>query len=81
VGGGIAAHAACRTAQVEELDLGGLQLVALDGEPPAALCQLGWLRRLFLGLSAEFIERGARSTVALRRSSPNVCCIGYGAAV
>jgi hypothetical protein len=44
--------AACRTAQAEELDLGGLQLTALDGELLAALCQLGWLRRLFLGLSA-----------------------------
>jgi internalin A len=45
--------AACRTAQTEELDFGGLQLTALDGELLAALCQLGWLRRLFLGLSAE----------------------------
>jgi Leucine-rich repeat (LRR) protein len=49
--------AACRTAQTEELDLGGLQLTALDGEPLAALCQLGWLRRLFLGPSAEARER------------------------
>src|SRR5215470_17372110 len=40
--------AECRAAQAEELDLGGLQLTALDGEPLAALCQLGWLRRLFL---------------------------------
>jgi hypothetical protein len=40
--------AACRTVQAEELDLGGLQLTALDGELLAALCQLGWLRRLFL---------------------------------
>ena len=45
--------AACHTAQAEELDLGGLQLTALDGEPLVALCQLGWLRRLFLGPSAE----------------------------
>jgi len=45
--------AACRTARAEELDLGGLQLTALDGELLAALCQLGWLRRLFFGLSAE----------------------------
>jgi len=45
--------AACRTAQAEELDLGGLQLTVLDGELLEALCQLGWLRRLFLGLSAE----------------------------
>jgi hypothetical protein len=37
--------AACRTAQAEELDLGGLQLTVLDGELLAALCQLGWLRR------------------------------------
>jgi len=49
--------AACRTAQAEELDLGGLQLTALDGELLAALCQLGWLRRLFLGLSAEARKR------------------------
>jgi hypothetical protein len=33
--------AACRTAQGEELDLGGLRLTTLDGEPLAALCQLG----------------------------------------
>ena len=49
--------AACRTAQAEELGLGGLQLTALDGELLAALCQLGWLRRLFLGLSAEAREK------------------------
>ena len=49
--------AACRTAQAEELDLGGLQLTALDGELLAALCQLGWLRRLFLGPSAEAREK------------------------
>jgi internalin A len=48
--------AACRTAQAEELDLGGLHLTALDGELLAALCQLGWLRRLFLGPSAEARE-------------------------
>src|SRR6516165_1929860 len=48
--------AACRTAQAEELDLGGLQLTALDGELLAALCGLGWLRRLFLGPSAEARE-------------------------
>lgn len=45
--------AACRAAQAEELDLGGLQLTALDGELLAALCELGWLRRLFLGPCAE----------------------------
>jgi internalin A len=48
--------AACRIAQAEELDLGGLRLTALDGELLAALCQLRWLRRLFLGLSAEARE-------------------------
>jgi Leucine-rich repeat (LRR) protein len=32
--------AACRTTQAEELDLGGLQLTALDGELLAALCRL-----------------------------------------
>ena len=45
--------AACRAAEADELDLGGLQLTALDGELLAELCQLGWLRRLFLGPSAE----------------------------
>src|SRR2546423_846668 len=45
--------AACHAAQAEELDLGGLQLTALDGELLAALCQLSWLRHLFLGPSAE----------------------------
>jgi internalin A len=49
--------AACRTAQAQDLDFGGLQLTALDGELLAALCQLGWLRRLFLGLSAEAREK------------------------
>src|SRR5262245_11166866 len=49
--------AACRTAQAEELDLGGLQLTALDGELLATLCKLGWLRRLFLGVSAEAREK------------------------
>jgi Leucine-rich repeat (LRR) protein len=48
--------AACRTAQAEELDLGGLRLTALDGELLAGLCQLGWLRRLFLGSSGVFDE-------------------------
>ncbi len=48
--------AACRTARSEELDLGGLQLTTLDGELLTALCQLGWLRRLFLGPSAEARE-------------------------
>src|SRR5262245_20311799 len=49
--------AACRTAQAEELDLGGLQLTTLDGELLAALCQLSWLRRLFLGPSPEAREK------------------------
>jgi hypothetical protein len=48
--------AACHTAQAEELDLGGLQLTALDGELLAALFQLSWLQRLFLGESAEVRE-------------------------
>src|SRR5712672_1363223 len=50
--------AACRTAQAEELDLGGLQFTALDGELLAVLCQLDWLRRLFLGPSVEARETG-----------------------
>ena len=49
--------AACRTAQSEELDLGGLQLTALDDELLTALCELGWLRRLFLGPSVEAREK------------------------
>jgi Leucine-rich repeat (LRR) protein len=53
--------AACRTAQSEELDLGGLRLTALDGELLAALCQLGWLRRLFLGPSAEARGNGEKN--------------------
>ena len=43
---GLRRIAACRAAQAEELDLGGLQLTALEGELLAALCQLVWLRRL-----------------------------------
>jgi internalin A len=49
--------AACRDAHAEELDLGGLRLTALDGELLTALCQLGWLRRLLLGLSVEVREK------------------------
>jgi hypothetical protein len=30
-----------------------MQLTVFDGEPLAALCQLGWARRQFLGPSAE----------------------------
>ena len=45
--------AACRNDRSEELDLGGLQLTVLDGELLTALCQLGWLRQLLLGPSAE----------------------------
>jgi Leucine-rich repeat (LRR) protein len=42
--------AVCRETRGDELDLGGLQLTSLDDilEP---LCELAWLRRLFLGLS------------------------------
>jgi Leucine-rich repeat (LRR) protein len=49
--------AACRSAQSEELDLGGLQLRTLDGELLTALCELGWLRRLLLGSSVEAREK------------------------
>jgi Leucine-rich repeat (LRR) protein len=59
--------AACRAARAEELDLGGLQLTVLDGELLAALCQLGWLRRLFLGPSAE-----AREEPDLARYNPKM---------
>src|SRR5215472_14068982 len=64
--------AACRTAQAEELDLGGLQLTALDGELLAALCQLGWLRRLFLGPSAEAREKPQLAFTDGRKNT-NVC--------
>jgi internalin A len=48
--------AACHAAQADELDLGGLQLTALDGEILTPLCELTWLRRLFLGPSVEARE-------------------------
>src|SRR5215472_4018391 len=64
--------AACRTAQAEELDLGGLQLTALDGELLETLCQLGWLRRLFLGTSAEARENPKLAFVDYERNS-KVC--------
>jgi hypothetical protein len=63
--------AACRTTQAEELDLGGLQLTTLDGELLAALCQLGWLRRLFLGLSAE--ARDYRGDVQVEPHIAHIC--------
>jgi internalin A len=64
--------AACRAAQAEELDLGGLQLTALDGELLETLCQLGWLRRLFLGTSAEARENPELAFVDYERNS-KVC--------
>src|ERR1700733_14536369 len=64
--------AACRAAQAEELDLGGLQLTALDGELLATLCQLGWLRRLFLGLSAKARENPQLAFIDGQRNS-KVC--------
>jgi internalin A len=48
---------ACCIAQAEELNLSGLQLTSVDGELLAALYQLGWLRRLFLGLRVEAREK------------------------
>lgn len=44
--------AACRTSGAEELDLGGLQLE----EIPPQLLELDWLKRLYLGPSAEARE-------------------------
>jgi internalin A len=64
--------AACRAARAEELDLGGLQLTALDGELLAALCQLGWLRRLFLGPSAEVREK-PQLAFTYREKNSKVC--------
>jgi hypothetical protein len=49
--------AACRAARADELDLGGLQLSVLDHEILRPLCELTWLRRLFLGPSAEVREK------------------------
>jgi Ran GTPase-activating protein (RanGAP) involved in mRNA processing and transport len=63
---------ACRSIQAEELDLGGLQLTALDGELLAALCRLRWLRRLFLGLSAEAREDSRLAFIDGERNS-KVC--------
>jgi internalin A len=60
--------AACRMAQAEELDLGGLQLTALDGDLLAALCELGGLRRLFLGPSAEARDKPELAFIDLGRN-------------
>jgi internalin A len=61
--------AACRAARAEELDLGGLQLTALDGELLSALRQLGWLRWLFLGPSAETREKPELAFIGYERNS------------
>jgi internalin A len=61
--------AACRATQAEELDLGGLQLTVLDGKLLVALCQLGWLRRLFLGPSAEAREKPELASIDRERNS------------
>jgi internalin A len=55
--------AVCRTTQAEELVLSGLQLTALDGELLVALCQLGWLRRLYLGRSADARQSRVRNAL------------------
>jgi hypothetical protein len=44
---------AARDNRAEDLDLGGLQLTALDDEILTPLLGLIWLRRLFLGPGAE----------------------------
>jgi hypothetical protein len=51
---------ACRAARSEELDLGGLQLTTLD-EVLNPLCALTWLKRLYLGPSAEAREKPEKS--------------------
>jgi Leucine-rich repeat (LRR) protein len=53
--------AACRAARADELDLGGLQLTALDDEILKPLCELTWLRRLFLGGNAD-VRKSPRMT-------------------
>src|SRR6516162_5776767 len=63
--------AACRAAQAQELDLGGLQLTALDAELVAALCELKWLRWLFLGPNAELREKPRREFTNPEENSCN----------
>jgi Leucine-rich repeat (LRR) protein len=69
--------AACRETRVDELELGGLQLTVLDGELLEALCQLGWLRRLFLGASAE--AREEQYTAYLSKEDKSKVCNTIGA--
>jgi internalin A len=59
--------AECRDNRAEELDLGGLRLTALDDALLTSLLGLTWLRRLFLGPSAE--ARNAQLT----RKNEKVC--------
>jgi internalin A len=68
--------AACRETRGDELDLGGLQLTTIDGALLEALCQLGWLRRLFLGAGAEV--RG-RNLVFLPEEEKSKVCNTIGA--
>jgi hypothetical protein len=63
--------AACRETRGDELDLGGLQLTSLDGilKP---LCELTWLRRLFLGPSSA-ARRNRQLAFIDRERNPEVC--------
>jgi hypothetical protein len=65
--------AACCAAQAQELDLGRLQLTAIAGELLAALCQLGWLRRLFFGPSAEAPENPQLAFMDYGQKNSKVC--------
>jgi hypothetical protein len=71
--------AACRAAQAEELDLGGLQLTALDDEILKPLCELTWLRRLFLGPSAEARENPELKPQRMFKGRNSKVCNALGA--
>src|ERR1700730_17678106 len=64
--------AACRAARADELDLGGLQLTALDDDILNGLCGLTWLRRLFLGPSAE-ARKSPQLTIIDSKKNAKVC--------
>jgi Leucine-rich repeat (LRR) protein len=64
--------AECRALQADELDLGGLQLTVLDDEFLKPLCELTWLRRLFLGPSAE-ARQSTQLAFMTRKQRSQVC--------
>ena len=68
--------AACRAARADELDLGGLQLTVLDDEILRPLCELTWLRRLFLGPGAEAREIPRVASLIFGRKNLKVNSLG-----